>query len=195
MRSLPVAVIVLVTVGCGGDDGDTLTPLPISAVTVTTTLPPPSDGGTEPTVTANGPPPVGDWDGARYDVGAIAAVGETDGQMSISLDRYSYADPVRGVIDAPAFEEEPLASWWRESPFSNVRTQLRTFVLDPDVEVLVLADDPGACSNPPPASAPAPRWQPADVDALADTGSIGAVAVLTYSATGQVTRIRLTHGC
>ena len=94
-------------------------------------------------------------------------------------------------------QAEPVAAWWRQSPFSNVRVQLRTFVLAPDVEVLALNESgrPAACAEPPPTPPPAPRWDDADVSALEDAGVAGSVAILTYSATGQVTRIRLTHGC
>ena len=116
---------------------------------------------------------------------------------TIGFDRYSFSDPAVGTIDAAAFDEEPLAGWWRTSPFSNVRTQVRTFVLDPDVEVLVLdpAGRASACAGPPPASPPTPTWKPADLDVLEDPAYVGAIATLTYSPTGQVARIRFTQGC
>ena len=143
------------------------------------------------------PSRVGDWDGARFDVGTIETLTSVGRNRAIGFDRYSFADPERGTIDAPSFDEEPLAAWWRTSPYTNVRVQTRTFVLAPDVEVLVLdeADRASACAEPPPATPPEPSWTPADVDVLEDPAYVGAITTLTYSPTGQVTRIRYTHGC
>ena len=78
--------------------------------------------------------------------------------MTIGFDRYSFVDPQRGTIDAAGFEEEPVAAWWRTSPYTNVRVLARTFVLDPDVEILVLdeAGRAGACGDPPPSTPPGP---------------------------------------
>ena len=81
------------------------------------------------------------------------------GADALSFDRYSYTVPGSGTVDAGGMQAEPVAAWWRQSPFSNVRVQLRTFVLAPDVEVLML-DESGraaACAEPPPAAPPTPR--------------------------------------
>jgi hypothetical protein len=190
--------------GCSGDDDEALVPLPVDLATLVsapaeTTLSvigaattAPATTSTSTTTTVAGVP-VGDWDGARFDVGTIASVGQLGGYRTISFDRYSYQHPTLGLVDAPALADEPIAAWWRVSPFSNVRVQLRSFVLDPDVEVLVLADDARACDDP--ATVPAPRWEPAGVAVLGQPESITAIATLTYSPTGQITRIRLTRGC
>ena len=195
--------------GCseGGDD-DTLQPLPIEGATApapTTSVSSVTSaaGGTRAPTTAtqatttSAVAPIGDWDGARFDAGTIQTLSTVGGHQAIGFDRYSYVDPTRGAVDAAGFDEEPIAAWWRTSPFTNVRVQLRTFLVDPGVEVLVL--DPAgrarACVDPPPSSPPAPTWEPADIDALTDPANVGAIALLTYSPTGQVTRIRLTHGC
>ena len=93
------------------------------------------------------------------------------------------------------FDAEPIAAWWTINPYSNENVRSRTFVLAPTVEVLALdpADRPGRASNHhrEPADAaldwprPCQRWAPRR----------RAIAVLTYSPTGQVTRMRLTRGC
>lgn len=218
---MAVAVLVAVTVALGAcaadDDGDTLQPLPVEGNTAAPVTSPPTSigpgatagpsttgsvaatttsvaGSTTTTIAAA---PVGDWDGARFDAGTIAAVTQVGGADAISFDRYSYTAEGTGTVDAGLMQAEPVAAWWRQSPFSNVRVQLRTFVLAPDVEVLTL-DESGrtvACADPPPASVPAPSWDDADVSALGGSTVAGAIATLTYSPTGQVTRVRLTHGC
>ena len=165
--------------GCAADDdGDTLQPLPgrgqhggadhVAAddgrAPATTSRPSTTGAGADDhdddrrptavaTTTTIGAAPVGDWDGARFDAGTIAAVTQLGGADAISFDRYSYTRRGVGTVDAGGMQAEPVAAWWRQSPFSNVRVQLRTFVLAPDVEVLTL-DESGrtaACADPPPA--------------------------------------------
>jgi hypothetical protein len=199
LRLLVAGLVTTGAIGCAGSDdaGDTLTPLPVSGPTA------PSDVGATSTPSAtttasltsemDAPLLVGDWDGAEFDVGVIDRVGELDGYRTIEFDRYSYEDPERGVIDAGAFEEEPIAYGWTTSPFVNIQEQLRTFVLADDFEVLVLAGDTAGrrCAGPP----AQPTWlsvEPSYLDLPAATEDI---ASLTYSLDGQVVRIRFTRGC
>ncbi len=202
VRAAPL-VLFGALVACGGGDDDTLQPLPIEGATAgtpSTSVAAPSARGSTTTPAATSTSvatPIGDWDGARFDAGTITTLSTAGTSRTIGFDRYSFSDPAVGTIDAAAFDEEPLAGWWRTSPFSNVRTQVRTFVLDPDVEVLVIdpAGRASACAGPPPANPPTPTWKPADLEALEDPAYVGAIATLTYSPTGQVARIRFTQGC
>ena len=207
MRVGPLVLLgVVAWAGCSdGTDEDTLQPLPIEGATAVApstsaaVVIPPSATTTSSVAatTTAAATPIGDWDGARFDAGTIQTLSTTGRYRTIGFDRYSFTDPAVGTIDAAGFDTEPLVAWWRTSPFTNVRVQLRTFVLDPAVEVLVL--DPAgrarACAEPPPTTPPTPSWAPADLDALEDPAYVGAIATLTYSATGQVTRIRFTAGC
>lgn len=221
---------------CASGDDDTLQPLPAdgttgvatseaaSAPTVPVVGGPPTTvtGGssttpttTTPTTTTVARAPSGDWDGVRFDVGTIDTVSELDSYQAIGFDRYTLNDPQLGTVDAAGFQSEPVRAWWQESPFANVRVQLRTFVLDPDVEVLVLDESdraaacvtapsstatPGSSTTSAPSTTPArpafaASWLPADVGVLADPARSGGLATLTYSDAGLVTRIRFTHGC
>jgi hypothetical protein len=198
------ALVVLgALVACGGGGDDTLQPLPIEGATVatdsTSVAEPPSPGSTTaPVATSTSvSAPIGGWDGARFDAGTITTLSTAGTSRTIGFDRYSFSDPAVGTIDADAFDEEPLAGWWRTSPFSNVRMQVRTFVLAPDVKVLVIdpAGRASACAGPPPASPPKPSWKTAGLEVLEDPAYVGAIATLTYSPTGQVARIRFTRGC
>jgi hypothetical protein len=201
---LTAGLVMVATVSCAesaDEVGDTLAPLPVSGPTtpplvVTTSSP---NGAPIPAATVaatldTDPQLVGDWDGAEFDVGVIDRVGELGGYRTIEFDRYSYRDPERGVIDAGAFTDEPIAYGWRDSPFVNIEQQLRTFVVADDVEVLVLGGDATArCRG----RAPPPRatWlsvEPSYLDLPAATEDI---ASLTYSPAGQVVRIRFTRGC
>lgn len=197
-----VLLVIAVIAGCGGDDDDTLEPLPIEGATIGSSSTvsgssPESSLARTTTTTTTAVAPVGDWDGARFDAGTIATVSELGGYRAIGFDRYSFSDPTLGTVDAEGFVAEPVVAWWRESPFSNVRVQLRTFVLDPDVEVLVLdeGDRAMACTDPPTATPPSPSWDVVEASVLEDPAAAASIATLTYSPTGQVTRIRFTAGC
>lgn len=140
---------------------------------------------------------MGDWDGARFDVGTVEEVATLGAYTSIELDRWSYTSPDGQTADGTSLTAEPVVAWWRESPFSNMSERLRTFVLAPDVEILRLeaASRAAACSGPPGADPPDPEWEPAGSSALDEAMVEGTFAVITYSDTGLVTRLRLTRGC
>lgn len=197
-RRLLVAGLAVAVVGCAeSDDADeTLAPLPISGATSPSVVVAGSTASAttgEAAGTTDEPLLVGDWDGAEYDVGVIDRVGELGGDRTIEFDRYSYEDPERGVIDASSFVEEPIAFGWTESPFVNVQEQLRTFVVADDVEVLVLGGDAAGreCTDPPPRA----TWLSVESSYLDLPAATEDIASLTYSADGQVVRIRFTRGC
>jgi hypothetical protein len=217
LRGLGAIAVVCVLAGCSSSDDDTLQPLPIegataapgptpfvtvgppvTTATTTTTLPSPTvttvavTGVIGTTVDTDG-----DWDGARFDLGAISALTKVGTMDAVSLDRWSYLAPDGRQLDALTFDSEPVVAWWRASPFVNVNPRTRTFVLAPDVDVQ-LVDPTGrttACAEPPPAAPPAPSWTPATVAALSDPANTGTVAIITYNGAGQISRIRLTRGC
>jgi hypothetical protein len=200
-----VAVAVLLAGCSSGDDETTLQPLPIqggtaaASPTILVTAPPtaPSTSTTTAVPGSVAADADGDWDGARFDVGTVSARTKVGALDAISFDRLTYHAPDGTSYDASNLASEPLVAWWRTSPFTNVQVRDRTFVLAPGVEVLVVdpAGRAAACTDPPPAAPPAPSWKPADVSALSDPANAGDIASLTYSATGQVVRIRLTRGC
>ena len=141
----------------------------------------------------------GEWDGARFDVGVIDTVSELGGYVTIGFDRFSYVDPQRGTIDAAGFEEgtgDHVVA--HTSPYANVRVLPRTFVLDPDVEILVL-DEAGAgrprLRRPTAVDATGPirLAHQADLDLLDDPAAAGRIATLTYSPTGQIHPHPLHH--
>jgi hypothetical protein len=202
MKDLGLVLAGLVTaavVACADSDdaADTLAPLPVSGPTAPTedlaTFTPSatSPATVSATSLSEGPLLVGDWDGAEFDVGVIDRVGELGGYRTIEFDRYSYEDPERGVIDASAFDEEPIADHWKQSPFVNIQEQLRTFVVADDVEVLVLGDDTGGrrCASA------EPTWLSVEPSYLDQPSATEDIASLTYSPEGQVVRIRFTRGC
>jgi hypothetical protein len=203
-----VALVAAVAACSGGGGNDTLQPIPIeggtaaaSPTAVVAAAPTTATTTTVPTTGTTGSGenggPTGDWDGARFDVGTVSALTKVGVLDAISFDRWSYSAPDGSRSDAPRLAAEPVVAWWRTSPFANVQVRNRTFVLARDVEVLVVdpAGRAAACADPPPTSSPEPSWGTADVAALSDPANADMIATLTYSATGQVTRIRLTRGC
>jgi hypothetical protein len=193
--------------GCVEESGSdaTLAPLPIPpigattttvAAAVTTTTAPAATTAVAPTTTLAAQP-VGEWDGAQFDIGKIVGDGEEDIYRTIELDRYSYQDPTIGLVDAAGLTYEPLPYWWTESPFVNNNPATRVFVLAPNVELLTLdpSGNDAACTNPPPVPLPEPQWIGVDISFL-DTGAARrSIAVISYAPTGPITRIRFTHGC
>ncbi|MDQ3469417.1 MAG: hypothetical protein M3487_06600 [Actinomycetota bacterium] len=200
-----IVVVLAVVSACAAEEqaDDTLAPLPVPSIAETTTTPVPS---TVPltvapvTVSTTVPDqPVGDWDGARFDAGAIQDVDDLDIYKSIEFDRFSYQDPILGLVDAAGFAEEPIAYWWPEDedPYENISANTREFVLTPNVELLVLAEDgeEAACKDPPPFVLPPPLWQGVDISFLDTNAAFRSVALLTYAPNGAVTRVRFTRGC
>jgi hypothetical protein len=208
------ALCALAGGGCSSGDDDTLQPLPIEGATAapaptpfvtlgppsttsTTMAPAPTTTTTVVTATTAAAAAAGDWDGARFDLGVVTALTKVGALDAVALDRWSYTSPDGRLLDASSFDAEPIVAWWQASPFVNVNPRTRTFVLAPDVQVQ-LVDPAGratACTDPPPATPPAPSWTPATVAALSDPANTGTVAILTYNSSGQVSRIRLTRGC
>ena len=182
---------------------DTLAPLPVPSVIATTTTPVPVTAAptSAPSTVATTVPdqPVGEWDGARFDVGSIEDVDDLNVYKSMQLDRYSYQHPTLGLVDAAGFSEEPIAYWWLDDddPYENNQPNSREFVLTPNVELLVLAEDgeEEACEEPQPIPLPEPVWQGVDISYLDANASRRAVAILTYAPNGAVTRVRFTRGC
>ena len=194
-------VLPLAAAACASDaeSGDTLAPLPVPDP-VPTTEPPTTTTvpATVATTTTTLPPqPVGEWDGARFDIGTIEDSGEDDGYRIIRFDRHSYHHPDIGLVDAAGLNAEPLPTWWREDPFENNSNDVRTFVLSPNVELLRLAEDDeeAACAEPPPATPVEPRWEGVDISILRTRAARRDMAILTYAPSGPVIRIRFTRGC
>lgn len=204
-----LAAIAVVTVtACGSatdsDAGDTLAPLPVPDLVSTTepevTVAVATTGATttpDTVATTLLDQPVGDWDGARFDIGAIERVGDLDSFRTIDYDRFSYQHPTIGLVDAAGFTEEPVPYWWVDDPLQNNQSTEREFVLTPDVELLALAEsgEEQACAEPRPAILPSPVWEGVDISFLDTRAARDAVAVLTYNANGAVSRIRFTSGC
>ena len=213
LRRFGAIAVLCVLAGCSSSDDDTLQPLPIEGATaapgptpfvtvgppatVTTTTQPSTTVTTVAAVTSAAVDADGDWDGARFDLGAISPPTSVGAMDTVTLDRWSYAAPDGRLLDALTFETEPVVAWWHDSPFVNVNPRPRTFVLAPDVQVQLVdqADRATACAVPPSAEPFTATWKQATVADLSDPANTGTVAIITYGETGQISRIRLTRGC
>lgn len=192
------AAVVLVLTGMvllGGcrDDGDD--PGSGSGAVTSTTRAPDDATPASTASTAPGPVDTGDWDGTRFDIGIVDRIDRTeDGRTLVVFDRVQL-ETEDGRKEAAAFDEEPIVYGNTDYPFVNENTRLRTYVVAPDVEVLVL-DNPRAVCPGGDADPADPVWRPTTVDAAVDTSvwSDFQQVSLTFSG-GLVARIRFSTGC
>ena len=107
--------------------------------------------------------------------------------------------PTRARSTPSAFEEEPVAAWWRTSPFTNVRVLARTFVARPGrrgARARRVRSGAGRAPSRRRPLRPTPTWERRrHRRPRRSRRRPGASPSLTYSSTGHVTRIRFTAGC
>lgn len=166
------------------------------------TTPPPSTPSTTievqllPPVTAvrpEGPVDERDWEGQRYDFGAVTEARRVGGEQVIDFDRYQLRDPDGGFRSGRTLTEEPVLFGNSDTPFKNVNPRLRTFTVADDATVIVL-DPEWSCDDRSPGDLP--EWVPLSFDQLmAFGGGAGRQDALTFDAEGRVSQIRLSRGC
>ena len=171
---------------------------PPSAPDVTTSSGAPTTGSAVGGPTS--PPPAtpageGDWDGVRYDLGVLDRIDRTeDGRILVVFDRVQLSEGLEAK-EAKDFTEEPIVYGNTDAPFLNDNPRLRTYVADPAVEVLRIANLRDTCSDRDDAAEAV--WQEVTVDdvvrdALWDEYQ---QVSLTFDPRGRVIRIRLSSSC
>ena len=145
------------------------------------------------------PPPAGgaalDWDGVRYDFGRITGLSSNENQDLMTFDRYQLYGDNGKLQSAPDFTEEPIVVGNSDVPWVNENPKERTYALDPDAEVLNLAN-PGKIQCGGNDKTERPAWKSSTVDDLFAAGIPDSDQVsLTFSDAGKVTRIRISQGC
>jgi hypothetical protein len=103
-----LALVVLTTAACGGDD-----PGPATTVTVTSSAAPSSEPA--PTSTPAEAAPTSDMAGRGHDVGTIDTAEVVDGTTWLRLDRWTYADWSEEKVSAEGVPLTPLT----DMPFRN----------------------------------------------------------------------------
>jgi len=152
----------------------------------TTSLPAPSST----TTGVRGP---GDFEGQRYDFGAITKLNLADGVYSVTFDRQQLYTDDGSLQSGTDFSEEPILFGNTDVPYINETTRTRRFVLAQDVEVLRIADPVPCASDEVVAD---PIWEPIEIEALMNGAwKDRLMDTLTFSTDGDVTRIRLSTGC
>ena len=136
-----------------------------------------------------------DWDGARFDFGRIERVHREGGELLVDFDRTQLVTDDGGRASGPDFTEEPVVVGNTDEPTVNENRRLRTYVVRPDAEVLVIDNLFDTCSG---SEQPAPpRWRRLQLDELtgshlwADYTQVS----LTFDPDGLVMRVRLSGGC
>ncbi len=187
-RTRPLATLaLLITISLLTACGDGLGGESASSTSATDGTAPPRAGGAAL-----------DWDGVRYDFGRITGMSSNDPQHQvafITFDRYQLYDQVGTLQSAPDFTEEPIVVGNSDVPWVSENPKERTYALDPDAEVLNLAN-PGKIQCGGNDKTERPAWKSSTVDDLFAAGIPDSDQVsLTFSDAGKVTRIRISQGC
>ena len=218
MATLAALSAGMLLIGCGNDvagqsaPSTTATPTTIVVVTSVVTVPDtsaPSTTAASATTTATAPtttpttsplpatPPGGsalDWDGVRYDFGRITGLSSSENEDLITFDRYQLYGDNGELQSASDFTEEPVVVGNSDLPWVNDNTRQRTYVIDPDAEVLTLANSGRLeCGGN---EGEAPEWQSNTVDDLFAAGTPDSDQVsLMFGGDGRVTLIRVSESC
>ena len=213
LTTLAVLSAGLLLAGCGNDvDGESAsstTATPTTIVVVTSVVPVPDTPApttaAQATTTAATPPPTSpptakpggnalDWDGVRYDFGRITGLSSNENEDLLTFDRYQLYGDNGELQSAPDFTEEPIVVGNSDLPWVNDNTKERTYVIDPEAEVLTLANSGRLeCGGN---EGEAPEWQSNTVDDLFAAGTPDSDQVsLMFSDEGRVTLIRVSESC
>lgn len=135
-----------------------------------------------------------DWDGARFDFGRIERVHRDGDELLVDFDRTQLVTDGGIRKSGPDFTEEPVVVGNTDEPTVNENRRLRTYVVRPDAEALVIDNLFETCSDlEQPA---APRWRRLRLEELGDmTFSDHSQVSLTFDPEGLVMRVRLSRGC
>lgn len=152
----------------------------------TPTAPPPTAATTSGTL---------DWDGVRYDFGRITGLSSNENQDLITFDRYQLYGDGGELLSAANFTEEPIVVGNSDVPWVNDNPKERTYVLDPEAEVLSLAN-PGRIACGGNDQTESPEWQSGTVEDLFRIGTPDSDQVsLMFSKEGKVVLVRISQGC
>ena len=157
-----------------------------SVAPATPTAPPPTAATTSGTL---------DWDGVRYDFGRITGLSSNENQDLITFDRYQLYGDGGELLSAANFTEEPIVVGNSDVPWVNDNPKERTYVLDPEAEVLSLAN-PGRIACGGNDQTESPEWQSGTVEDLFRIGTPDSDQVsLMFSKEGKVVLVRISQGC
>ena len=162
-------------------------------VTTTSTTARPATSMTKPAAdppaSSQAPTDSLDWDGVRWDFGAVLSVDTT--ARTIEFDRYTlYGD------EAADLTSEPIVYGNTDMPYLNQNPATRRFALAEDAELLELLNEreAGNCDfeDRPDID---PIWGSISVVELANIDPGPTQTSLTFDAAGLVTRVRVSYGC
>ena len=135
-----------------------------------------------------------DWDGVHYDFGRITAVRRLGSNVVIDFDRVQLLTE-NGPKSAPDFTEEPILVGNSDVETQNGSTKTRAYVLEPQAEVLTLANRLTLDCGGRPDGDP-PQWRTGDVASLVASGPPDSEQVaLTFDADGHISRVRVAESC
>jgi hypothetical protein len=134
----------------------------------------------------------GDWEGQRFDFGAITTLNASGALQTIEFDRYALYTDGGNTVDH--WDAEPVLGWHSDVPWVNSNTRTRHLVLAADSKYLMATNKCSLASgdfNPDP-----PAWGVATMGALRDGVRSGyAVVSLTFDQQGQITQLRADPAC
>jgi hypothetical protein len=181
-----------VLAGCG-DAGDSHADAPTTTGATST---PTSAGAssTSPATTSVGAGrDRGDFEGQRFDFGAIASAREHGGTVSIEFNRQQVYLQDGSLVSGTQLTEEPVIYGSTDVPYVDQSPTLRRFVLAPDARVLRIADPIPCASEEPMAD---PVWKElTPTDLVAGAWHDRLMDSLSFGRDGLVHQVRLSAAC
>jgi hypothetical protein len=170
--------------GCGDDE-------PASSgddVTATTAA-----GGTTTTTSAGTLDENGDFEGQRYDFGAIVLVESVDGEVWMQFNRQQLYQDDGSLASGADLQAEPIVYGSTDVPYIDESPLLRRFVVAPDATVLRIEDPIPCASDEDPAE---PTWEELTPQDLLDGAwEDRTMDSLTFGMDGRVSQVRLSAAC
>ena len=186
----------LLALAGGGDDvSDAAGGGATSTTEARATTTAPADHATTTTASSGEPAggAVGDYEGQRFDFGAITLAESVDGEVWIQFNRQQLYQDDGSLASGAQLTEEPVLYGSTDVPYVDESPQLRRFVVAPDAAVLQIEAPIPCASDEEPGE---PIWTTVGPAELLDGAwRTRQMDSLTFGDDGRVSQVRLSAAC